>query len=186
MKKVILFGIIGFISVAGFGAVAFVVASGFFVAFDLAPASVPASALAPVLAPPPEAAQTSSSAFFEQEVFRLTNAMRERAGIQLLEWDVRLAAAARAHSADMSENDFLSHTGSDGSHLTERLDAVSFGWVAAAENVAFGQKTPEEVVAAWMESEGHRGNILNPGLTHLGVGFENNKWTQKFGTPQRH
>jgi len=118
----------------------------------------------------------------EWRVFLLTNIERESRGVPPLQWDDILGSAARAHCEDMVRNDFFSHTGSDGSTLGERITRAGFVWSMVAENIAGGQRTPEEVVRSWMDSPGHRSNILNPALTHLGVGFSSNMWTQKFGT----
>jgi len=121
---------------------------------------------------------------FEWRVFLLTNVERENRGIPPLQWSNLLGAAARAHTEDMVRNNFLSHTGSDRSNLGQRITRAGFTWREAAENIAEGQRTPEEVINSWMNSPGHRANILNPTLTHIGVGFISNKWTQKFSTPR--
>lgn len=121
---------------------------------------------------------------FELRVFELTNAERTNQGILPLEWDNRLGMAARAHTEDMAQNNFLSHTGSDNSNPSERITRAGFSLITSAENVARGQVTPAAVISSWMNSPRHRDNILNPDLTHLGVGFVNNFWTQKFGTPR--
>ena len=124
--------------------------------------------------------ETHSYNEFEWSVFELTNIERTKQGVAPLRWDDRLGSAARAHSEDMSKNNFMNHTGSDGSDPGQRIKRAGFEYSTWGENVAFGQQTPEEVVAAWMGSPGHRSNILNSSYTHLGVGFLNNRWTQKF------
>ena len=121
---------------------------------------------------------------FERRVFELTNVERAKHGVPPLQWDNKLGAAARAHSEDMARNNFMSHTGSNGSNLGERVTRAGFNWSRVAENVAAGQQTPEAVINSWMNSPGHRTNILDPTLTHLGVGFVSNRWTQNFGTPR--
>lgn len=117
---------------------------------------------------------------FERQVFDLTNAERERHGIAPLVWHEDLSQVARAFSIDMVERDFFSHTCPDGTLPWDRIDEAGIPWFAAGENIAAGQRTPEAVVAAWMNSPGHRANILNPNFTHLGVGFHDFYWTQKF------
>jgi uncharacterized protein YkwD len=93
----------------------------------------------------------------------------------------------------MAQNDFFSHTGSDGSSFTDRLIRAGYTFSAAAENIAAGTTTPERTVDGWMNSEGHRRNILNCELREIGVGYaylENDTgsvnyhhyWTQDFGT----
>ena len=118
----------------------------------------------------------------EWQVFVLTNMERESKGIDPLAWNDQLGLAARLHSEDMSENAFMSHTGSDGSTPADRLARIEYNFSHAAENVARGHLTPEHVVEAWMDSEGHKRNILDPYLEEIGVGFSNFAWTQKFGT----
>lgn len=115
---------------------------------------------------------------FEWRVFELTNAERVERGLAPFEWCNGLWLASRAHSNDMAANRMMSHTGSDGSSPWER--AINIGGVqATAENVAAGQTTPEQVVRSWMNSDGHRANILSA-RSFLGVGFADNYWTQKF------
>ena len=117
---------------------------------------------------------------FERAVFDLVNIEREAYGLPALVWHDGLALAARAHSQDMASNNFMSHTGSNGSTFISRLQGAGISMWGAAENVASGQRTPDAVMRAWMGSPGHRGNILSLEHTHLGVGFDNNRWTQKF------
>lgn len=94
----------------------------------------------------------------------------------------------------MALQDFFSHTGIDGSTMVQRIQTTGYQFSSAAENIAAGYTTPEQVVAGWMESPGHRANILNPNLTEIGVGYYflendtaninyNHYWTQNFGTP---
>ena len=127
---------------------------------------------------------------FEIEVFNLTNIERVNNGLAPFEWHIGLAFVARGHSEDMAANNFMSHTGTDGSSPFERMTRAGISYSSAAENVAAGYSTPEAVVAGWMNSAGHRGNILNPNLTHLGVGYAYNSgsfyrhyWTQAFIRP---
>ena len=125
---------------------------------------------------------------FEREVLRLTNIERANQGLPALEWDSRLGAAARKHSQDMARTNNLSHTGSDGSRPHERSEREGFEYSFHGENIATGQATPANVLRSWMNSPGHRSNILNREYTHLGVGLASsagnrNYWTQKFGRP---
>ena len=140
--------------------------------------TMPSSAL-PISIP-----ESSNANAFEWSVFQLTNVERENRGVPPLQWDNILGAAARAHTEDMVRNNFFSHTGSDHSNVGQRLTRAGFTWSRVAENIADGQQSPEEVISTWMNSPGHRANILDPALTHIGVGFTANKWTQKFGTPR--
>lgn len=108
---------------------------------------------------------------FAQQVVDLVNQERTNHGCQPLQVSPQLSAAAQAHSQDMALNDFVSHTGSDGSTVGERLTRAGYDWRMAAENIAAGQDTAEAVVASWMSSSGHRANILNCALHDIGVGY---------------
>lgn len=126
---------------------------------------------------------------FEQEVVALVNAERARAGCAALTEDARLTAAARAHSADMAARGYFSHTTPDGVEFHTRISNAGYSWSLVAENIARGQRDPAAVMNAWMNSDGHRRNILNCNLRHIGVGLAydaNNRphWTQDFGSPR--
>ncbi|HBY98652.1 MAG: CAP domain-containing protein [Ardenticatenaceae bacterium] len=129
----------------------------------------------------------------EHEVVWRTNLERERAGVPPLKLEPLLTAAARGHSQDMADNDFFSHTGSDGSTPWDRIERAGYtGWSALAENIAAGYDSPGAVVAGWMGSKGHRENLLNPAYREVGVGYSylandqgsvnySHYWTQDFG-----
>ena len=108
---------------------------------------------------------------FAEQVITLTNQQRIGNGCQPFNVSPQLSAAAQAHSQDMALNDFVSHTGSDGLSMGQRLTRAGYDWRLAAENIAAGQSTPEEVVASWMSSDSHRANILNCALRDVGVGY---------------
>ena len=107
---------------------------------------------------------------FEGEILRLVNAEREKLGISPLLWDSALASAARKHSMDMAENDFFSHASPNGDMPAERAAMENFAGSYIGENISAGRSTPEETMAGWMGSQGHRENILRPEYTHIGVG----------------
>ncbi|HJV62469.1 MAG TPA: CAP domain-containing protein, partial [Albitalea sp.] len=86
-----------------------------------------------------------------------------------LAWNDLLAQAAAAHSEDMVAHDFFSHTGSNGSTLGQRVDAVGYAWSSVGENIAAGQPSVNEVVDGWIASPGHCANIMNPGFVHMGL-----------------
>ncbi|MBG0857538.1 TerD family protein [Streptomyces spinoverrucosus] len=120
------------------------------------------------------------------DVIDLTNRERTRAGLPPLSSDPALARAAQAHSADMVARDFYSHTAPDGSQPWDRAAAAGSTRRSIGENIACGQRSPAEVVTGWMNSPGHRANILKPGFTHIGIGFAGGGragtyWTQLFG-----
>lgn len=112
-----------------------------------------------------------TAATFEQEIFNFTNAHREAYGLRPLIWDYTLAHAAREHSRDMATNNFISHTGSDGSLISERLERVGLSGTGWGENINGGINNVYTAVTSWMDSPGNRMNILSPHMTHLGVGF---------------
>jgi stress response protein SCP2 len=123
------------------------------------------------------------------EVVDRTNAERGRHGLRPLAVDQRLAAAAQAHSADMVRRGFFAHESPDGRQVWDRAVAAGYAYRKVAENIAAGQRTAEEVVRGWMESPGHRANILDRDLTQIGVGRADGGsygvyWTQVFGTPR--
>jgi uncharacterized protein YkwD len=122
---------------------------------------------------------TSNASDFEREVFRLTNFERQKYGLPPLAWHEELAAVARAHSVDMATRGFISHNDPDGVTPWDRVRNAGIA-DSCAENLARGQRTPEEVVAAWMNSPGHAANILNGDISRIGVGFYDYHWTQKF------
>lgn len=119
---------------------------------------------------------------FEQEVVKLTNAERTKAGLAPLQTDTKLMAAAREKSQDMQSNNYFSHTSPTFGSPFDRMKALGISYKSAGENIAKGQRTPQEVVQAWMDSPGHRANILNADFTHIGVGFVKTgyHWTQQF------
>lgn len=97
-------------------------------------------------------------------------------------WNDKLEQAAINHSTDMFENDFFSHTSSDGSTLTHRLQVVEYNYSSAGENIAFGYTTEQAVLDAWLNSQGHCANIMNASFKEMGVGRVGNYWTQNFGS----
>lgn len=124
-----------------------------------------------------------------QEVVNLVNQIRASNGLQPLAIDVRLAYSAQTHTEDMTDGDFLSHTGSNGSNPGQRITAAGYPWTGWSENVAAGQTTPQAVVDGWMNSQGHRDNILRATSQHIGVGYASvpgttytHYWTQNFGS----
>ncbi|MFE0510584.1 CAP domain-containing protein [Streptomyces sp. NPDC058964] len=120
------------------------------------------------------------------EVVALTNEERRGAGLPPLASDPLLTTAAQAHCADMVARDFYSHTAPGGSQPWDRAAAAGSARRTIGENIACGQRSPAEVVEGWMNSPGHRANILKPAFTHIGVGFvgggrAGTYWTQLFG-----
>lgn len=115
--------------------------------------------------PPP-----SEHASLAAEVVQLANLQRIAAGIPPLVVHPAVGSAAMAHSEDMAATGRMSHTGSDGSDAGIRLARAGFTWRTWGENVAAGQRTAQDVLTAWMNSPGHRANILGTTFTTIGVG----------------
>jgi uncharacterized protein YkwD len=115
-------------------------------------------------------------------VVDLVNRERAGAGCDPVTTDGRLAAAAQDHADDMAANGYFSHTSQDGRDFAQRIRAAGYP-SPGAENIAAGQTSAESVMEAWMNSEGHRRNILDCSLTAIGVGHApaGNYWVQNFG-----
>ncbi|MCA1027284.1 CAP domain-containing protein [Cytobacillus kochii] len=130
---------------------------------------------------PSEEASSEVSAY-EQQVLDLTNKERANAGLPALKLDVELSKVAREKSRDMQAKGYFDHNSPTYGSPFDMMKQFGISYTSAGENIAQGQQTPEEVVQAWMNSQGHRENILNSSYTHLGVGYvENgNYWTQMF------
>jgi uncharacterized YkwD family protein len=119
---------------------------------------------------------------FEEQVAVLVNEQRAANGLAPLTLNAALSNAARAKSQDMHDNKYFSHTSPTYGSPFEMLTAFGISYRSAGENIAMGYSTPEAVMSAWMNSEGHRKNILNPSYTQIGVGYvaDGNYWTQEF------
>ncbi len=145
------------------------------------PAPAPAPAPKPAPAQPVTEAQSQLSAF-EQQVFDLTNQERTKNGLAPLKVDLDLSKVAREKSRDMSVNKYFDHNSPTYGSPFDMMKKFGITYRSAGENIAMGQRTPQEVVTAWMNSSGHRANILGKDFTHIGVGYvENgNYWTQQF------
>jgi len=96
----------------------------------------------------------------------------------------RLTRAAQLHSEDMHDAGAMSHTGSDGSTFTQRIDRQGYAYATAGENVARGYPTPEAVMAGWLGSDGHCANLMHGGFTDLGAGESGAYWTLVFARPR--
>jgi uncharacterized protein (TIGR03000 family) len=123
----------------------------------------------------------------ERSVLQLANAQRAKVGASPLRPDHQLTQAARGHSANMARQSVLNHT-LDGATFDKRITATGYQPGEAGENIAEGARTPAEVMQMWMNSEGHRVNILNPRYQEIGIGVASSGsgrryWTQVFATP---
>lgn len=119
---------------------------------------------------------------FEKEVIKLVNEIRVKNGLSELGLDEELSRVARIKSQDMRDNKYFSHTSPTYGSPFDMLKKFGISYRSAGENIARGQATPQMVVNGWMNSEGHRANILNASYTAIGVGYvaDGNYWTQLF------
>ncbi|MDB9372490.1 CAP domain-containing protein [Nodularia sphaerocarpa] len=125
-----------------------------------------------------------------KRILDLTNMERGKVSLPPLTFNSKLAAAAQKHSQSMAMQDFFDHR-----QMVERVTAEGYQYSRVGENISAGNSTPEAAMQSWMNSSGHRANILNPQFRELGVGYyflENDQgsvnykhyWTQVFGIPQ--
>ncbi|MBF2014650.1 MAG: pre-peptidase C-terminal domain-containing protein [Rivularia sp. T60_A2020_040] len=144
------------------------------------------------ISPEPQSASAYSSNPLLNEVVKLTNDYRTEHGLQPLTLNMELSKSAQLHSEDMAVSDFFSHTGSNGTRVSDRTKSAGYQSPYVGENIAAGYMSAEEVVRGWMNSPGHRENILNPNYKEIGIGYHyladdtgevnyNRYWTQDFG-----
>lgn len=132
----------------------------------------------------------------EQEMLKLHNQARSQNGVGALCVDSRLVKAARLHAQDMVENDYFSHTSQDGRTAGDRISAQGYKWRTYGENIASGSGSygmPQNVFDRWMNSEGHRSNILSSNFKDVGIGEaigeykgtqDTHMWVANFGAQQ--
>lgn len=128
---------------------------------------------------------TGSFSSFQKEVTRLVNVERSKRGLSELSFNSQLSNVATLKSQDMINKNYFSHTSPTYGSPFDMMKQFNISYRAAGENIAMGQRTPAEVVNAWMNSQGHRENILNPNFTDIGVGVAKSSngtlyWTQMF------
>jgi len=106
-------------------------------------------------------------------------------------WNGALAEASRQHSEDMAHHDYFSHSGRDGSRPSDRVERAGYRWRVTGENIAAGQKNPDEAMSAWIKSPAHCANLMDPAFTDMGAAFAFDPrsemgvyWTQAFGAPR--
>ena len=142
------------------------------------PTTKPAASEKPVTTP---AASTKSSSY-ASEVLRLVNIERAKAGLSALTTNQTLGSAANKRAKEIEVS--FSHTRPSGAGFSTVLKEYGISFMAAGENIAYGQKTPQEVVTGWMNSPGHRANILNAKFNKIGIGVYQKDgvyyWTQLF------
>lgn len=125
----------------------------------------------------------TENASFVRQVVNLVNQERAKAGLSPVTADTSIQAAAQVRAKEIEKS--FSHTRPDGSSFSTALTQQGVTYRGSGENIAWGQKTPEQVMNGWMNSDGHRANILNKNFTKIGVGYHQNAsgtnyWTQLF------
>lgn len=126
----------------------------------------------------------------ENEVIRLTNLERTKRGLPALKANWQLSRCARYKSQDMINKNYFAHQSPTYGSPFDMIESFGISMAAGGENIAMGQRTPQEVVTAWMNSPGHRSNILSTAYTQIGVGVAKSRtgsyyWTQMFIRPGR-
>lgn len=145
------------------------------------------------------AANTCSLSNFQTDLMTLINQARASSkvcggtaypAVPALAWNSKLFDASAAHSADMANNNYFSHTSLDGRTFDQRISAAGYGWSRLGENIAAGQSSAASVMAGWMASPGHCSNIMGANFTEVGVACVVNNsstyhtyWTMDLGKP---
>jgi len=127
--------------------------------------------------------QTKDASQFEQKVVDLVNQEREKQGLKSLTLNKKLSDVARTKSKDMMDKGYFDHNSPTYGSPFDMMKQFGIEYTTAGENIAKGQQSPEDVMNAWMNSDGHRKNILNPDFTEIGVGYvkgDTTYWTQQF------
>ncbi|MED3881692.1 CAP domain-containing protein [Priestia megaterium] len=130
-----------------------------------------------------KAEQTKDASQFEQKVVDLVNQERQKQGLKPLTLNKKLSDVARAKSKDMMDKGYFDHNSPTYGSPFDMMKQFGIEYTTAGENIAKGQQSPEDVMNAWMNSDGHRKNILNPDFTEIGVGYvkgDTTYWTQQF------
>jgi uncharacterized YkwD family protein len=126
------------------------------------------------------AEQTTAASQFEQQVLQLVNKQRATAGLSPLGMDGNLSKMAVAKAQDMYNNNYFDHTSPTYGSPFEMMHKFRIVFNAAGENIAKGQTSPKQVMNDWMNSEGHRANILNSSFTKIGIAYFKGEWVQEF------
>ncbi|TCM98061.1 putative YkwD family protein [Paenibacillus sp. BK033] len=123
---------------------------------------------------------TVSQSEFASQVVTLVNKERANAGLKALTSDALLTKVATAKAQDMYQNNYFDHNSPTYGSPFDMMKSFGVTYNYAGENIAMGQKSPTEVMTAWMNSAGHRANILNANYTKIGVAYVNGEWVQEF------
>ncbi|WGV57501.1 CAP domain-containing protein [Brevibacillus brevis] len=131
-------------------------------------------------AAPVNQADQAKTGDFAKQVADLVNQERAKAGLKPVQMDATLSKVALAKAQDMSANNYFDHNSPTYGSPFDMMKQYGIQYSTAGENIAMGQQSPQEVMQQWMNSEGHRQNIMNPDFTKIGVGFTNGYWVQEF------
>jgi uncharacterized protein YkwD len=127
--------------------------------------------------------QSPAFASADQYVNQMLNAQRAAHGLHPVQPHALLQAAAEAHARDMARGKFMSHRGSDGSNVAQRVQRHGFCYRAVNENIAMGFRDPAQVMTGWYNSPGHRRNALSRQVTHYGFAAVDRAWVLVMGRP---
>ncbi|ASS69246.1 serine protease [Paenibacillus sp. RUD330] len=151
-----------------------------------APTATPAPTVKPTPTPAPETNPgsgqqgASDTSTYAQQVITIVNQERAKQGLGALASDTQLTKVALDKAKDMYVNNYFSHTSPTYGSPFDMMKAYGVTYNYAGENIAKGQRTPQEVMTAWMNSEGHKANILKSNFTKIGVAYYNGVWVQEF------
>ncbi|PLT47309.1 Transporter [Paenibacillus pasadenensis] len=150
-----------------------------------APTATPKPTTAPTATPKPTTApgsgqEESGTATFAQQVVTIVNQERAKQGLAALKSDSQLSEVALVKAKDMYTNNYFSHTSPTYGSPFDMMKQFGVTYSYAGENIAKGQRTPAEVMNAWMNSAGHKANILKAEYTNIGVAYHNGVWVQMF------
>ncbi|WP_157244027.1 CAP domain-containing protein [Paenibacillus elgii] len=134
----------------------------------------------PAQQPDTSSQQGTDQSAFASQVVNLVNQERAKAGLKPLASDSALTSMALAKAKDMYTNNYFDHTSPTYGSPFDMMKSFGITFSYAGENIAKGQRSPQEVMNAWMNSEGHRQNILSPNFTKIGVAYYNGEWVQEF------
>jgi len=134
--------------------------------------------------PKPEPKPIPPDASVTQAMLIAHNNKRAQASVQPLTLNDKLIQAAQKHAAWMAANRTMSHTGEKRSSVSDRITQAGYSFKSAGENIAMGSSTVEQTMTMWMNSSGHRNNILNSQYREAGFGMSNKYWCAVFGNPR--
>jgi uncharacterized protein YkwD len=117
-----------------------------------------------------------------EAALKMVNDFRAQNGVAPLRLNALLTKAAQAHADDMAAKSYFSHYSRDGRSPGDRIAATGYRFMTWGENIAMGQPDWASAIRAWMNSAGHRRNMLNAAFKEMGLGVKDRRWVQVFGT----